>query len=415
VRIRIVVVAVASLVSGVVYANRPGVLAVPGTVNCSLAAYKAGPGLIAAVAGDALAVTWDGDRNQELRLRFTIDGGTPTIQELAVRRKGAAWGAVATNVTPEFRVVSGRRRMDREAEEGLRENGIAEITPEVFEKNQWDPFWDAPLNIPGTADERRTLGLPRKPEEVHRGTAKYQAQGCEVTTDGTHLMVTFPGVTLGVFAGQLQYTVYRGSNLIQQEVIAKTELNSVAYKYDAGLKGLAVGVGSRLVWRDPTNSPQNYWFGGAVNEREAPLKTANRLLIAERGKAGSIAAFPPPHNFFWARESDANLGYNWYRKDSDTSFSFGIRQAENEEAQNIKGNFALYSARPGTLQHMPVFFYVSADPAEQTRESVLAFTHGDHYKPIAGYKVMSHHYHMNFGRRLMGAGSADAEIPDLRR
>jgi len=103
--------------------------------------------------------------------------------------------------------------------------------------------------------------------------------------------------------------------------------NSVAYKYDAGLKGLST-ADSRLVWRDQINLPQQYLFGGSKNEKEAPLKTANRLLVAERGKAGSIAAFPPPHNFFIARESAQNLGYNWYRKDSDTSFSFGIRQAE---------------------------------------------------------------------------------------
>ena len=44
---------------------------------------------------------------------------------------------------------------------------------------------------------------------------------------------------------------------------------------------------------------------------------------------------------------------------------------------------------------------------------MLAFTHGDRYKPIAGYKTMVHHYHMNFGNRLMAAGSADAEIVDL--
>ena len=62
---------------------------------------------------------------------------------------------------------------------------------------------------------------------------------------------------------------------------------------------------------------------------------------------------------------------------------------------------------------MPVFYYVSAEPADATREAVLAFTHGDRYKPIAGYKTMIHHYHMNFGNRLMAAGSADAEIVDL--
>ena len=36
----------------------------------------------------------------------------------------------------------------------------------------------------------------------------------------------------------------------------------------------------------------------------------------------AIAAFPPPHTFFWAREVEINVGYNWYRKDEDGSFSF---------------------------------------------------------------------------------------------
>ena len=138
------------------------------------------------------------------------------------------------------------------------------------------------------------------------------------------------------------------------------------------------------------------------------------MLIGEQGAAGSIATFPPPHNFFWARESDANLGYNWYRKDSDTSYSLGVRQAENEDEARIKGNFALYSARPGTLQHMAVYFYVSADAAPATRSAVMAFTHDDHYKPLPGYQVMNHHYHMNFGLRLLAAGTPDADIPDLQ-
>jgi hypothetical protein len=395
------------------YLHDRGVLAATSPMNCNLTGYQGAAGLNAASASDSLTVTWDGDRSQELRLRFVIDSGTPTIAELAARKKGGAWGTLATDVTPEYRVASGRRRMDREAEEGLEENGIKEVTPEVFEKYQWDPFWDAPLNVPGgQADDRRTIGLPRKPEEIHRATASYQAASCEVKTDKTHLTVTFPGVTLGVFAGQLQFTVYKGSNLIQQEVVAKTDQNSVAYKYEAGLKGLTT-ADSRIVWRDLTNVRQEYQFGGARNDREAPLHTANRLLIAERGRAGSIAAFPPPHNFFWARESDQNLGYSWYRKDSETTFSFGVRQADGEEKENIRGNFALYSARPGTMQHMPVFYYVSIAPADQTREAVLALTHGDRYKPIPGYTTMIHHYHMNFGLRLMAAGSADAEIVDL--
>ena len=44
---------------------------------------------------------------------------------------------------------------------------------------------------------------------------------------------------------------------------------------------------------------------------------------------------------------------------------------------------------------------------------MLAFTHGDRFKPLPGYQVMNHHYHMDLGRRLLDAGSPDAEIPDL--
>ena len=215
--------------------------------------------------------------------------------------------------------------------------------------------------------------------------------------------------------------MFKGSNLIEQEVIAKTEQDNVAYLYNAGLKGLAIGPGSRMVWQTLANAPTDYQFGGPKNDGEFAVKTANRLLIAERGKAGSIAAFPPPHTYFWTRESARNLGYNWYRKDSDTSFSFGIRQSEQEESEGVhgrtgegyKGNFPLYNARPGTTQHMQAFFYASAEPAEATRQAALAFTHGDRYKPLAGYKVMSHHFHTRFGLRLMAAGTPDAEIDDF--
>src|SRR5204863_2588282 len=93
-------------------------------------------------------------------------------------------------------------------------------------------------------------GLPRKPEEVKRATASYKARGCEVKTNGARLEISFPGVELGIFAGRLQYDVFKGSNLIRQVVIARTEVPSVAFKYDGGLKGLPIQTSSRVVWRD---------------------------------------------------------------------------------------------------------------------------------------------------------------------
>ena len=396
-------------------------------LNCSLAEYQAAPGLAAAEVDDTLTLTWDGDTNQEVRLRLTIASGTPTIRDLAVRHKGGAWATLASNVTPEFRVASGLRRITNQQLRPLRQLGV-EITSEVVDEAKWDAFWDAPLNVsrdeaplggPPRDGIAHQPGLPRTPDEITRATATYQARGCEVKTNGARLEVTFPGVELGVFAGRLQYTVYKGTNLIRQEVVAMTDEPSVAYKYDAGLKGLAIQPASRIVWRDTSNFWQDYQFGGATNERPVRLKTSNRLVVAE-GPGGSIAAFPPPHNFFWARGIEFNLGYSWYRKDRASSFSFGIRQAEGEDepsaagrgASDVRQNFALYSARPGTWQRMPVFLYVSAEPAQATLQMALAFTRGDHYKPLAGYHVMAAHFHMGFVQRLQRSG-LDTRLRDL--
>ena len=163
--------------------------------TCSLTGYKAAPGLTAAVAGDALTLTWDGDANQEVRMQLTVDSGTPTIKDLAVRRKGGTWASVASNATPEFRVVSGFRRATEQQIKPLRDLKV-EITPEVIDSIKWDAFWDAPLNIPsarGYAHERDSTppvagianqpGLPRKPEEVEaRRRRPTQRAGCEVKT-----------------------------------------------------------------------------------------------------------------------------------------------------------------------------------------------------------------------------------------
>src|SRR5262249_10849684 len=78
-----------------------------------------------------------------------------------------------------------------------------------------------------------------------------------------------------------------------------------------------------------------------------------------------------------------------------------------------QGNFALYSARPGSTQRMTLFLYPTTEPAQSAYQSALAFTHGDHYKAVAGYQVMNHHYHMDLGQRLGAARSLGADIPDL--
>jgi hypothetical protein len=409
-----------------------GILAAPVTQAqiCNVSEYKASPGLTADAAEKTLTLIWDGEKNDEIRLRLSLQNGTPAIKDVALRHKGGTWATLATNLAPEFHVVSGLRRMTDQQILPLKGLNV-KVTPQILDQDRWEAFWDAPLNVPGTEAAHHGAtppeegianqpGLPRKADEIHRSTARYDVQTCSVKTDGGRLEVSYPGVQLGVFAGSLQYTVYKGSNLIRQEVIAKTEEPAVAYKYDAGVKGMTIASGSRVAWRDAANLWQTYEFAGAVNQNEVTVRASNRTLVAE-GKSGSIAVFPPVHNFFWAREIDYNLGYTWYRKDSDSAFSFGVRQPEAEAdpadagrgPEDRRQNFALRSARPGTSQRMPLYLYVSAEPAHAAVESALAYTRQDRFKPVPGYEVMATHFHAGLVRRLSLSGGLDNVLPDF--
>ncbi len=114
-------------------------------LSCNMSGFTPSAGLAASMTTDTLTVTWDGDQGQEARLRFTLVNGTPTIRDVAVRVKGGAWKIAGSNMTPDFRVVTGLRRVTEQQLQPLRGLKV-DITPEIVEKYKWDAFWDAPLN-----------------------------------------------------------------------------------------------------------------------------------------------------------------------------------------------------------------------------------------------------------------------------
>ena len=404
---------------------------VVGPLSCDLGGYRAQPGLKAAFHACELDLSWRGEQTDRLRMVLTTRAGTPVIRTLVLQHGANRPSVVLADVTPEYEIVTGYRRATDQQLRALRGLGVP-ITKDLIDQIKWDAFWDAPLEVPGSSSGHSGStpppagvadqpGLPRQPHEVSRAAATYSVERCTVSTDGARMVVTFPGVRAGLFSGRLEYTIYRGSNLIQQAFVATTDARSVAYKYDAGLSGLTVTPASRVIWRSNASGQWvDHALGGAANERRVPVKTANRLIAAQVAGA-AIAAFPPPHRFFWAREHEFNLGYNWYRKDAGGSFSFGVRQAEHEErphsaghgAEDVSENFTLYSARPGTWQRMPVFFHVSAGGGREAIAGALAYTRGDTYKPLAGYKVMATHFHTGLVVRLDELGGTDGTIPDF--
>ena len=404
----------------------PGVAEVVAQTNraapiCDLTGYTKTPDAIASVSGDVLTVEWAGAANERVRLRLATREGAPVVVALALRgNRSTGWTSVATDLGVELRIVEGLRRISNQQLAPLRALGV-ELTPEVVDRYKWDVFWDAPLDLrtevgrgnpppaDGVADQP---GLPRSPEEIRRSAAAYRASACAVRTDGRRLSVSFSGLTLGSFSGALVFSVHAGTNLLRVEAVASTDHPSVAYKYDVGLTGLDLGPDAGVFWRDIATQMQSYSLGGPANIDPVTLRSANRLVVA-RTNGAAIAAFPPPHTFFWAREVEINVGYSWYRKDDDTSFSFGVRQGEQEAVERYLANWSLYSAPPGTEQHMAAYFYPTLGDPVEAFEAALAFTNGDVYRPLPGYQVMGSHYHTNLGRSLMATGSVDTRLSDF--
>jgi hypothetical protein len=388
--------------------------------ECDLKGYKPSEGLTASAGASGATLTWQGAAGAQLRASFAIKDGKPLVSELAVQEQGGSWTTLAQNVTPDFQVTTGKRRLSTAQLNQMKE--FHDDTPSEIERRQWNAFWDDPLVVPGGGTN--SAYLPRKPEEIRRDTVAFRTMACRVESKGARESVTFDGLTLGIFAGDLKFTVYKGSNLLRQEAIAKTDARDVAFIYKAGIKGLALTDASKLVWRDTARQWQYYAFGGAPNKDLVGVRARNRLEILDTG-AGSLAVLPPPHKFFFARESEVNLGFVYYRKDDAGSISLGAMQPERSEGYHPWGatdaewnrrtrtshgeweNYALYNAPPGTVQHMAVYYYLSGKKPEAAQQAVLAYTHDDVYKPVPGFKVVSGHFHLDFNEMLRDQGSLD--------
>jgi hypothetical protein len=393
---------------------------VPAPLTCDLSGHTPASGRSARMVGEALSVEWAGAGSERVRLALDLVDGAPTVRELAISEGGGAWTTVATDLGIEFRIVEGLRRISNQQLVPLRALGV-ELTDEVIDRYKWDVFWDAPLDLrtevsggnpPPAEGVANQPGLPRSLDEIRRGGVRWSTTGCTVTSEGRRLRVAFDGLELGSFAGELHLTVYQGTNLVRAEAVASTELPSVAYKYDVGLTGLPRTDASGVYWRDVAHMMQSYGLRGPPNGDPVALRAANRLVVAEL-EGASIAAFPPPHTFFWAREIEINVGNNWYRSDGDAGFSIGIGQGEQEVVERYLANWSLYSAPPGTEQHMAAYFYPTLGGHADAFEAALAFTNGDVYRSIPGYRVMGSHYHTNLGRTLMATGSMDSRLSDF--
>src|SRR5258705_10120791 len=83
--------AIAAIVSTPALTLASGAIPVADAMTCDMAQYKSIAGLTAAVDQNVLTVAWSGQNGSEMRTRYAIDGGQPTVRDLAVRKSGGQW------------------------------------------------------------------------------------------------------------------------------------------------------------------------------------------------------------------------------------------------------------------------------------------------------------------------------------
>ena len=97
-------------------------------MSCNLQNYKPASGIKAEQSGNSLTISWPGESNEQLRAQFTIRDGQPVVQELAARDSKGTWIVLGKELSPEFQVTTGRRRISG-VQRSLRDDGSCRPGP----------------------------------------------------------------------------------------------------------------------------------------------------------------------------------------------------------------------------------------------------------------------------------------------
>jgi hypothetical protein len=236
----------------------------------------------------------------------------------------------------------------------------------------WNVFFDKPAS---------------RPYQTHR--SRLDLKRMAVTGRGSRATVTISELTIGPFAGELSISLYAGTPLVHVEAVVMTSEDKRAILYDAGLAG-DEAAWKRVGWMN-TEGEMEYRDVGAKTPPQ-PQAVRHRAIIAET-KEGSVACFPPPHQYQFPRDWTDNLKFTWFGRGyngADTPFGFGIRQVPD-------GGRAFepwFNAPPGTKQRLGAFYLLSRGNAEKAIEETLRYTRGDKFTPLPGHITFTSHYHM---------------------
>jgi hypothetical protein len=317
-----------------------------------LSAHDPGSGVAVRQDGTRLRVTWPMATGEHGVLVLQLRPDEPLLDELGI---AAAADGPATpllrRVNPVTLLTVGTRDLSAQG---------------------WNVFFDDP---------------PLRPHETFK--AVLDRKRVRVQSQGRRSTVVIDELSAGPFRGDLRFTVYAGCRLVHAEAVLRTEKDACAILYAAGL----TGPGSdwkTVAWLDTADRLQRVPAGSQAPA--APVAARHRAIVAE-GNGGSVALFPPPHQFLYPLDFADNFKLVWHGRGFQgkvEDWAFGVRQPPEGDRRHVPW----VNAPPGTQQRLGVFYLLSRGGAAEALEQVRAFTHGDRFKPLDGYRTFTTHYHI---------------------
>ncbi len=328
-------------------------------IEVDLSAVRDGPVGVAATAG-GVEVRWQDDQGRDWRALFNAGERAAAIGSI-----GVDGTTVLEDLRPFYRVEVGTRRKG------------------------WNAFFDYP---------------PEHPDGTQSYALAFTPTHMTIRTAGDRLEVAYDGLKLGVFEGELVYTIFPGGRLVQQTAVVSTERPDTAFYYDAGIdfSGEHAATAGRnmaaeFAWYDTAGKLVRRIENGLQPER-IPEQVRYRTIAAE-GSSGSVAVFPAPHQYFFPRDFTSNLGYLW-RRARRGRIGLGIRQIRDTNWQFYPWS----NAPPGTKQRLSLFLSLSPDGPRAAVDDVLRYTNADRFRPLPGYKTVSSHWHLAYTVQAMANG-----------
>jgi len=320
-------------------------------------AVRPGPVTVASMP-NAVTVRWNDQANLPWTAEFSLDPKAPLITAIRVNGK-----PVIEQARPFYQCTTGKRR------------------------GGWDQFFDLP---------------PSHPDGTHTFSGVFNMTSARARSTGDRVEVSFEGLHMGIFEGSVRYVIYPGSRLVEQVAVMSTREPDTAYFFDSGLRmtvdadrRVGGNMESFVTYYDTAGQLKMALSGGP--ERQ-PVKVRYRAIAAHMG-AGSVAVFPPPHQYFFPRDFTTNMGYLWHSSWKG-QVSLGIRQLPDDATPYYPWS----NAPPGSEQQMKMFLMLDPGDPHQVLDAVLRLTNSDRYEALDGYITLAPHWHYAYTVQAMEKG-----------